>query len=76
MGKSRNCTDSVIQKKENRRSQSVSSLAPIFINKEDLPVENGLVEEPDNRREVKSMLKEIEPEHQMDKCNQEFQKSL
>ena len=57
--KSRNCTDSVIQKKENRRSQPVSSPAPIFINEEDLPVENGLVEEPDNRREVKSMLKKL-----------------
>ena len=59
MGKSRNCADSVIQKKENRRSQPVSGPAPIFINKEDLPVENGLVEKPDNRREVKSMLKKL-----------------
>ena len=59
MGKSRNCADSVIQKKENRRSQPVSSPAPIFINEEDLPVENGLVEEPDNRREVKLMLKKL-----------------
>ena len=59
VGKSRNCTDSVIQKKENRRSQLVSSPAPIFINEEDLLVENGLVEEPDNRREVKSMLKKL-----------------
>ena len=59
VGKSRNCADSVIQKKENRRSQLVSSPAPIFINEEDLPVENGLVEEPDNRREVKSILKKL-----------------
>ena len=59
VGKSRNCTDSVIQKKENRRSQPVSGPAPIFINEEDLPVENGLVEEPDNRREAKSMLKKL-----------------
>ena len=59
VGKSRNCVDSVIQKKENRRSQPVSSPAPIFINEEDLLVENGLVEEPDNRREVKSMLKKL-----------------
>ena len=57
--KLRNCTDSVIQKKENRRSQFVSNPAPIFINKEDLLVENGLVEEPDNKREVKSMLKKL-----------------
>ena len=59
VGKSRNCTDSVIQKKENRRSQPVSGPAPIFINKEDLLVKNGLVEEPNNRREVKSMLKKL-----------------
>ena len=59
MGKSRNCADSVIQKKENRRSQPVSGPAPIFINEEDLLVENGLVEEPDNRREVKLMLKKL-----------------
>ena len=59
VGKSRNCADSVIQKKKNRRSQPVSGPAPIFINKEDLPVENGLVEEPDNRREAKSMLKKL-----------------
>ena len=59
VGKSRNCTDSVIQKKENRKSQPVSSPATIFINEEDLPVENGLVEEPDNRREVKSILKKL-----------------
>ena len=59
VGKSRNCADSMIQKKENRRSQPVSSPAPIFINKEDLPVKNGLVEEPDNRREVKLMLKKL-----------------
>ena len=57
--KSRNCADPVIQKKENKRSQLVSGLAPIFINKEDLLVENGLVEEPNNRREVKSMLKKL-----------------
>ena len=49
----------MIQKKENRRNQPVSSPASIFINKEDLLVENGLVEEPDNRREVKSMLKKL-----------------
>ena len=59
VGKSRNCTDSVIQKKENRRSQPVSGPAPIFINKEDLPIENGLMEEPNNRREAKSMLKKL-----------------
>ena len=59
VGKSRNCTDSMIQKKENRRSQPVSSPAPIFINKEDLLVENGLVEGPNNRREAKSMLKKL-----------------
>ena len=59
VGKSRNCTDSVIQKKENRRSELVSGPAPTFINEEDLPVENGLVEESNNRREVKSMLKKL-----------------
>ena len=59
VGKSRNHTDSLIQKKEDRRSQPVSSPAPVFINKEDLPVENALVEEPNNRREVKSMLKKL-----------------
>ena len=59
VGKLRNCADSVIQKKENRRSQLVSGPAPIFINEEDLLVENGLVEEPDNRREAKSMLKKL-----------------
>ena len=59
VGKSRNCVDSMIQKKENRRSQSVSGPASIFINEEDLPVENGLVEEPDNRREAKSILKKL-----------------
>ena len=59
VGKLRNCTDSVIQKKENRRNQSVSGPAPIFINKEDLLVENRLVEKLNNRREVKSMLKKL-----------------
>ena len=59
VGKSRNGVDSLIQKKENRRSQLVSSSAPVFINKEDLPVENALMEEPNNRREVKSMLKKL-----------------
>ena len=59
VGKSRNCADSVIQKKENRRSQPVSGPAPIFINKKDLPVKNGLVEKPDNRREAKLMLKKL-----------------
>ena len=59
VGESRNCTDTLIQKKENRRSQPGSSPAPVFINEEDLPVENGLVEEPNNRREVKSMLKKL-----------------
>ena len=59
VGKSKNYTDAVIQKKENRKSQLVSGPAPIFINKKDLLVENGLVEEPDNRREVKSMLKKL-----------------
>ena len=39
VGKSRNGADSLIQKKENRRSQPVSSLDPVFINEEDLPVE-------------------------------------
>ena len=58
-GESRNCTDSLIQKKENRKSQPVFSPAPIFINKEDLLVENALVEEPNNRREVKFMLKKL-----------------
>ena len=57
--KLKNYVDFVIQKKENRRSQLVSSPAPIFINEKDLPVENGLVEKPDNRREVKSMLKKL-----------------
>ena len=33
VGESRNGTDSLIQKKENRRSQPVSSPAPVFINK-------------------------------------------
>ena len=42
VGKSRNCADSVIQKKENRRSQPVSSPAPVFINKEDLPVKKWI----------------------------------
>ena len=59
VGKSRNCTDSVIQKKENRRSQPVSSPASIFINVEDLLVENGLVKESTNKREVKLMLKKL-----------------
>ena len=59
MGKSRNCTDSVIQKKENRRSQLVSGPTPIFINEKDLLIENGLVEELNNRREVKSILKKL-----------------
>ena len=59
VGKSRNCADSVIQKKENRRSQLVSGPAPIFINEKDLLVENGLVEEPNNRREAKLMLKKL-----------------
>ena len=59
VGKSRNCTDSVIQKKKNKRSQLISSPAPTFINEEDLLVENGLVEKPNNRREVKSMLKKL-----------------
>ena len=59
MGESKNGTDFLIQKKENRRSQPVSSPAPVFINKEDLPVENALVEEPNNKREVKSMLKKL-----------------
>ena len=58
-GKSRNCTDTLIQKKENRRSQPVSSPASVFINEEDLLVENALVEEPNNRREAKSMLKKL-----------------
>ena len=58
-GESRNHADSLIQKKENRRSQLVSGPAPIFINEEDLPVENALVEEPNNRREVKLMLKKL-----------------
>ena len=57
--KSRNCTDSMIQKKKNRRSQLVSSLASIFINEEDLPIENGLVKELNNRREMKLMLKKL-----------------
>ena len=59
VGKSRNCTDAVIQKKKNRRSQPVFSPTPIFINEEDLSVENRLVEEPNNRREAKSMLKKL-----------------
>ena len=53
----KNCVDALIQKKENRKSQPVSSSASVFINEEDLPVENALVKEPNNRREVKSMLK-------------------
>ena len=59
VGKLRNQADSLIQKKENRRSQPVSSPAPVFINKEDLLFENALVEEPNNRREVKLMLKKL-----------------
>ena len=59
VGELRNGADSLIQKKENRKSQPVSSPAPVFINKEDLPVENALVEEPNNRREAKSMLKKL-----------------
>ena len=59
VSESRNGADSLIQKKENRRSQPVSSPTPVFINEEDLPVENALVEEPTNRREVKSMLKKL-----------------
>ena len=59
VGESRNGADSLIQKKENRKSQPVSSPTPVFINKEDLPVENALVEEPNNRRKVKSILKKL-----------------
>ena len=59
IGKSRNQADSLIQKKENRKSQLVFNPAPVFINEEDLSFENALVEEPDNRREVKLMLKKL-----------------
>ena len=59
VGELRNHAVSLIQKKENRRSQLVSGLAPVFINEEDLLVENTLVEEPNNRREMKSMLKKL-----------------
>ena len=59
VGKLRNHTDSLIQKKEDRKSQPVSSPAPVFINEEDLSVENALVKEPNNRREAKSMLKKL-----------------
>ena len=59
VGKSRNQVNSLIQKKENRRSQPVSGLAPVFINKENLSFENALVEELNNRREVKLMLKKL-----------------
>ena len=59
VGESSNCAESLIQKKVNRRRQPVSSPAPVVINEEDLPVENGLVEEPNNRREAKSMLKKL-----------------
>ena len=59
VGKSRNCADALIQKKEDRRSQFGFSPIPIFINKEDLLVENALVEKPNNRREVKSILKKL-----------------
>ena len=41
------------------KSQLISNPVSIFINEEDLPVENGLVEELDNRREMKSMLKKL-----------------
>ena len=58
-GELRNHTDSLIQKKENRRSQPVSSPTPVFINEKDLLVENALVEESNNRREVKLMLKKL-----------------
>ena len=43
----------------NRKKQLVSSLTSIIINKKDLPVENGLVEELNNRREAKSILKKL-----------------
>ena len=59
VGESRNQADLLIQMKENRRSQPVSGPAPVFINKEDLLFENALVEEADNRREVKLMIKKL-----------------
>ena len=59
VSKSRNWADSLIQKKENRKSQPISSPAPVFINEEDLSFENALVEELNNRREVKLMLKKL-----------------
>ena len=59
VGELRNYTDSLIQKKENKRSQPVSSPAPVFINKEDLLFENALVEELNNRRKVKLILKKL-----------------
>ena len=59
VSKLRNNADSLIQKKKNKKSQSVSNLASVFINKEDLPIENALVKEPNNRREVKLMLKKL-----------------
>ena len=59
VGKSRNGADPLIQKKENRKSQLVSGPAPIFINEEDLPIENVLVEKLNNKREVKLILKKL-----------------
>ena len=45
VGESRNHIDSLIQKKENKRSQPGFNLASVFINEKDLPVENALVVE-------------------------------
>ena len=59
MGELSNCAETLNQKKVDKRKQPISSPAPVFINEEDLPVENGLVEEPNNRREAKSMLKKL-----------------
>ena len=65
---------SLIQKKENRRSQPVSSPAPVFINEEDLLVENALVEEPNNRREVKSMLKKLNLNIEWSSATEDFRR--
>ena len=73
MGELRNCTDPLIQKKENKRSQPVSGLASIFINEEDLLVENVL-EEPNNRKEAKSMLKKLNLNIEWASATEDFRK--
>ena len=73
-GELRNYADSLIQKKENRRSQPVSDPAPVFINEEDLPVENVLVEEPNNQREVKLMLKKLNQNIEWTSATEDFRR--